>query len=50
VEPPEALRAAVTSKGGTTEAAVRVLEERGVMDAVRAAIAAGRDRGVELGR
>lgn len=49
-ETPEALRAAVTSRGGTTEAAVRVLDERGVMDAVRGAIAAGRDRGVELGR
>lgn len=49
-EPPSGLRAAVTSKGGTTEAACRVLDERGLMAAVGAAIAAGRDRGVELGR
>lgn len=49
-EPPSGLRAAVTSKGGTTEAACRVLDERGVMRAVAEAIAAGRDRGVELGR
>lgn len=48
-EPPEALRAAVTSKGGTTEAATRVLEDRGVREAVVRAIEAGRDRGRELG-
>lgn len=48
VEPPAALRAAVTSKGGTTEAAVRVLEEAGVMGAVVRAITAARDRGREL--
>jgi pyrroline-5-carboxylate reductase len=46
---PGALRAAVTSKGGTTEAAVRVLDERGVMEAVAAAIEAARRRGAELG-
>ncbi|MFN7021055.1 MAG: pyrroline-5-carboxylate reductase [Phycisphaerales bacterium] len=46
---PEELRASVTSKGGTTEAALRVLEERGVASAVAAAIVAGRDRGRELG-
>jgi pyrroline-5-carboxylate reductase len=43
-----ALRQSVTSRGGTTEAALRVFEhvglERIVIDAVRAA----RDRGVEL--
>jgi pyrroline-5-carboxylate reductase len=48
-EPPEALRAAVTSKGGTTEAATRVLEEGQVREAIIAAIEAGRDRGRELG-
>ncbi|HMN41798.1 MAG TPA: pyrroline-5-carboxylate reductase [Phycisphaerales bacterium] len=49
-EPPEALRAAVTSKGGTTEAAVGELDRARVMDAVVAAIVAGRDRGRELAR
>jgi pyrroline-5-carboxylate reductase len=47
-EPPETLRAAVTSKGGTTEAAVGELDRSRVMDAVVRAIAAGRDRGREL--
>ncbi len=47
-EPPEALRAAVTSKGGTTEAAVGELERSQVMDSVVRAIVAGRDRGREL--
>lgn len=49
-EPPEALRQAVTSKGGTTEAACAALDARGVMDAISAAIQAGRDRGRELAR
>lgn len=49
-EPPESLRAAVTSKGGTTEAAIRVLDNRDTMDAIAAAIVAGRDRGRELAR
>lgn len=48
-EKPVALRAAVTSKGGTTEAAVGVLEEREVMRAIVDAIVRGRDRGRELG-
>ncbi len=47
---PEALRLAVTSKGGTTAAATQVLEERGVRDALELAIVAARDRGRELGR
>lgn len=47
-EPPETLRGAVTSKGGTTEAAVGELDRSQVMDAVVRAIAAGRDRGREL--
>ncbi|MBY0311848.1 MAG: pyrroline-5-carboxylate reductase [Phycisphaerales bacterium] len=47
-ETPQQLRAAVTSKGGTTEAACNTLDSRSVIDAFRAAIAAGRDRGREL--
>jgi pyrroline-5-carboxylate reductase len=47
-EPPEALRAAVTSKGGTTEAAVGELDRAKVIDSVVAAIIAGRDRGRQL--
>lgn len=43
-----AMRAAVTSKGGTTEAACRVLDESRVMDAYLRALAAARDRGREL--
>jgi len=55
---PEHLRAAVTSKGGTTEAAVKVLDGWGdwggstgpsVMQAFVAAIIAGRDRAREIG-
>lgn len=50
LEDPGALRAAVTSKGGTTEAAVRVLETRRVQEAVAEAVKAARDRGAELAR
>ena len=46
---PEALRAAVTSKGGTTAAATAVLDGCEVMDAFIRAITAARDRGSELG-
>lgn len=46
--PPEVLRAAVTSKGGTTAAAVAVLDQAGVLQAFRQAIIAARDRGREL--
>ena len=46
---PEYLRAQVTSPGGTTAAAVHVLEERGfralIEDAVRAAAARSREMG-----
>jgi len=45
---PAALRATVTSKKGTTDAAITVLEERGVREAVACAIAAARDRGLSL--
>lgn len=44
------LRARVTSKGGTTEAALHVLSQRATHDAVVAAILAARDRGRELGK
>jgi len=49
-EPPRALRAAVTSKGGTTAAATDVLDQAGVMDAFIRAIHAARHRGVELAK
>jgi pyrroline-5-carboxylate reductase len=48
-QPPATLRAAVTSRGGTTAAATRVLDEAQVMDAFARAITAARDRGRELG-
>lgn len=47
-EPPATLRAAVTSKGGTTEAACEVLDNERVREAFVAAIIAGRDRGREI--
>lgn len=43
------LRAAVTSKGGTTAAATGSLDSDGVMDAVVRAVVAARDRGQQLG-
>jgi pyrroline-5-carboxylate reductase len=45
-----ALRASVTSPGGTTEAAIAVLEHEGLRETMTKAIEAGRDRGIELGR
>uniref|UniRef100_A0A7C4RUW3 Pyrroline-5-carboxylate reductase n=1 Tax=Desulfatirhabdium butyrativorans TaxID=340467 RepID=A0A7C4RUW3_9BACT len=48
-ETPEALRRKVTSPGGTTEAALRVLEERAVKQGWIAAIEAAAARGRELG-
>jgi pyrroline-5-carboxylate reductase len=48
-QPPETLRAAVTSKGGTTAAAAAVLDSARVGEAFIKAIKAARDRGVELG-
>ena len=44
------LRERVTSKGGTTEAALRVMAERGVREGVVAGIKAAQARGRELGR
>ncbi len=49
-EAPEVLRARVTSKGGTTAAAIGVLEERGVRSAVVAAVEAAQRRAGELAR
>lgn len=46
---PAQLRAAVTSPGGTTAAALQVFETARLDTIVRAALAAARDRSVELG-
>jgi pyrroline-5-carboxylate reductase len=47
-ESPAVLREQVTSKGGTTAAALRVLEERQVREAFAAAVAAATRRAAEL--
>jgi len=44
------LRQSVTSKGGTTAAAIAVLEQAGIRDIFREALTAARDRSIELGR
>jgi pyrroline-5-carboxylate reductase len=49
-ESPDVLRARVTSKGGTTEAAVRTLDDGGVRSAVVRAIHAAAERSRELSR
>jgi pyrroline-5-carboxylate reductase len=49
VETPEALRAAVTSPGGTTAAGLRTLEQHGVRAAFLEAVAAATERSRELG-
>ena len=49
-ESPQVLRAAVTSPGGTTAAAVRVLEAHGFRSGVLEAVAAAANRSRELGR
>lgn len=48
-EPPEVLRARVTSKGGTTYAALMSLEQDGVKQQFMRAIQAARQRAAELG-
>jgi pyrroline-5-carboxylate reductase len=48
-EDPATLRAQVTSKGGTTEAAVAVLDETGVRQGFIEAVRAARDRSIEMG-
>ncbi len=48
-ESPAVLRERVTSKGGTTAAALAVITERGVQQALIDAVRAARDRGAELG-
>lgn len=53
-EPVEVLRQRVTSKGGTTHAAITSMEQAGVkgaiVDAIKAAAARGRELGDELGQ
>ena len=49
-EPPEDLRRKVTSPGGTTEAAIRLLEAHDVKNNIIAAINAAADRSKELSR
>ena len=49
-ETAEVLRAKVTSKGGTTEAAIRSLNEADVKDAIVQALLAAQTRSVELSR
>jgi len=48
-ESPTVLRERVTSKGGTTEAALKVLAEEGVAERLERAIEAASRRGAELG-
>ena len=47
-DPPSVLREQVTSKGGTTAAALRVLEDRRIREAFDAAVAAATRRAAEL--
>jgi pyrroline-5-carboxylate reductase len=49
-EAPGALRERVTSKGGTTEAALKAFEEQKLAERFLRAVEAARDRGAELGR
>ena len=48
-EPPAVLRERVTSKGGTTEAALRVFDEERLAERLRKALQAASRRGAELG-
>jgi pyrroline-5-carboxylate reductase len=49
-ESPEALRRRVTSPGGTTAAALRVMDERGFFETMSEAMQAAARRGEELGK
>ena len=44
----EELRKKITSKGGTTEAAIKYLEENGIEETVKGAITAAQKRAEEL--
>ena len=46
----DVLRVKVTSKGGTTEAALRVMEQQGVAERIARVLGAAADRSQELGR
>jgi pyrroline-5-carboxylate reductase len=48
-EPPSVLRAQVTSKAGTTEAALAQMERSGIKEAIVTAVGAAAARGRELG-
>ena len=48
-EPPATLRERVTSRGGTTEAALRVFAEEGLAERFRRAVEAASKRGAEMG-
>jgi pyrroline-5-carboxylate reductase len=48
-EPPQVLRKNVTSKGGTTEAALEVFEEERMAERFRRALEAASRRGAQLG-
>jgi pyrroline-5-carboxylate reductase len=50
IDPASVLRERVTSKGGTTEAALRTMAERGVKEGIVAGILAADARGRELGQ
>ena len=49
-EPASVLRERVTSKGGTTEAALKTMAEKGVKDGIVAGVHAAQASGVELGK
>jgi pyrroline-5-carboxylate reductase len=49
-DPASLLRERVTSKGGTTEAALRTMAEKGVKEGIVAGVKAAEARGQELGR
>ena len=49
-ESPAQLRERVTSKGGTTAAALAVFQERGLEGIVSDALRAARDRSIELSK